>query len=79
MIDLSGFRDAEIARKLIGRLEKIATKPVKFMEVCGTHTVSIAKHGLRDIMPETLTLLRPAAAGAILHRVRASSLTISRA
>ncbi|MDA3936166.1 MAG: hydrogenase formation protein HypD [Actinomycetota bacterium] len=57
MIDLSGFRDAEIARGLIDRLNVVATKPVKFMEVCGTHTVSIAKHGLREIMPDTLTLL----------------------
>ncbi len=57
MTDLSGYRDPEIARKLIDRLDAVATQPVKFMEVCGTHTVSIAKHGLRDVMPKSITLL----------------------
>jgi hydrogenase expression/formation protein HypD len=56
-MDLSGFRDPEIAKNLIGALDATAKTPVKFMEVCGTHTVSIAKHGLRDVMPETITLL----------------------
>ena len=30
---------------------------MKIMEVCGTHTVAIAKNGLRDVMPENVTLL----------------------
>lgn len=41
-------------------LEKIAALPlgkVKIMEVCGTHTMSIAKSGLRAALPENIELL----------------------
>jgi len=56
-MDLSGFRDPGLARTLIDAIHATAKSPVKLMEVCGTHTVSIARHGLRDVMPETITLL----------------------
>ena len=32
-------------------------KPVKFMEVCGTHTVAIFRHGIRDVIPREISLL----------------------
>jgi hydrogenase expression/formation protein HypD len=32
-------------------------RPVKFMEVCGTHTVAIFRHGIRDIIPKEISLL----------------------
>ena len=41
-------------------LKKIAALPlgkVKIMEVCGTHTMSIAKSGLRSALPENVELL----------------------
>ena len=41
-MDLSAFRDPEIARGLIEAINATDTGPVKIMEVCGTHTVSIA-------------------------------------
>jgi hydrogenase expression/formation protein HypD len=58
-MDLSGFRDPEIARGLIDAIEFAAEHvgPVKIMEVCGTHTVAIAKNGLRAVMPDNVTLL----------------------
>ena len=59
-MDLSGFRDPVIARGLIDAISATAAKigrPVKIMEVCGTHTVAIAKNGLRAVMPESVTLL----------------------
>ncbi len=56
-MDFSGFRDPELARTLIDAIHATATEPVKLMEVCGTHTVSIARHGLRYVMPKTITLL----------------------
>ena len=30
--------------------------PMKLMEVCGTHTVSICRYGIRDLLPDTITL-----------------------
>ena len=56
-MDLSGFRDPVIARGLIDAIAATKTGPVKIMEVCGTHTVAIAKNGLRAVMPEWVTLL----------------------
>ncbi|HET6352195.1 MAG TPA: hydrogenase formation protein HypD [Coriobacteriia bacterium] len=57
-MDLSGFRDPELARGLIDAIHgSDPGRPIKLMEVCGTHTVSIAKNGLRGVMPEWLTLL----------------------
>ncbi|MEW6417768.1 MAG: hydrogenase formation protein HypD [Nitrospirota bacterium] len=32
-------------------------RPVKLMEVCGTHTVAIFRHGIRHIIPEDINLL----------------------
>ncbi len=33
------------------------TRPVKFMEVCGTHTMSAFRSGLHSLMPHNVTLL----------------------
>lgn len=64
--DLSAFRDPALAHKLIGRItqqaaalntsERFGGRPVKLMEVCGTHTMAIAKAGLRSVMPENIVL-----------------------
>ena len=32
-------------------------RPIKLMEVCGTHTVAIFKHGIRDLLPKEIKLL----------------------
>jgi hydrogenase expression/formation protein HypD len=32
-------------------------RPLNFMEVCGTHTVAIFRHGIRDLLPNGLSLL----------------------
>ena len=32
-------------------------RPLKLMEVCGTHTVEIFRHGVRGVIPASLTLL----------------------
>ena len=56
-MDLSAYRDPELARRLIDAIDATTTGPVKIMEVCGTHTVAIAKNGLRAVMPERVTLL----------------------
>lgn len=52
-----GWRDPEAARRLTARLVQTASAPMKLMEVCGTHTVSIARNGLRELMPPSVKLL----------------------
>lgn len=59
-MDLSAFRDPEIARGLIDSINTLAARlgdrTVNIMEVCGTHTMAIAKNGLRDVMPANIRL-----------------------
>jgi hydrogenase expression/formation protein HypD len=39
------------------RLTAQINRPLKLMEVCGTHTVEIFRHGIRDVIPKSITLL----------------------
>ena len=55
-MDLSSFKDPELARGLIHSIEKWAPEHATLMEVCGTHTVAIARNGLRTMMPEGVRL-----------------------
>ena len=41
---------------VIKYLKEYDGRPLKLMEVCGTHTVAIARNGIRDLMPEGLRL-----------------------
>jgi len=43
--------------KKIRNLTDAIGKPIKLMEVCGTHTVAIFRHGIRDIIPKEISLL----------------------
>ncbi len=42
---------------LAKHLAALLPRPVKVMEVCGTHTVNIFRFGLRSLFPETLELV----------------------
>jgi hydrogenase expression/formation protein HypD len=48
---------SQIARHLAERITRSSRRPVRFMEVCGTHTVSIFRSGIRSMLPETISLL----------------------
>jgi len=55
-----GFRDADTARALgetMARTAGALSRPVKIMEVCGTHTVEIARHGLKAFLPKDVSLV----------------------
>jgi len=51
------YRNPELAKGLIDRIHHYSTKPVRLMEFCGGHTVSIFKHGIRQLLPETIEML----------------------
>lgn len=57
MKHLDEYRDSALARNFVARIREISRKPVKLMEVCGTHTVSIFRSGIRSLLPDTITLL----------------------
>lgn len=51
--ELAAFKDPKLARGLIDSIQKLAPAGgAVLMEVCGTHTVSIARNGIRNLMPE---------------------------
>jgi hydrogenase expression/formation protein HypD len=63
------FRDPALVRQLLAdiwaltarlqvkRPQITAERPLRLMEVCGTHTVAIARAGLRSLLPETIALI----------------------
>lgn len=55
--DLAAFKDPELAHGLVGSIEMLAPPAeATLMEVCGTHTVAIARNGIRSLMPDTIRL-----------------------
>jgi hydrogenase expression/formation protein HypD len=53
------FRDPTLARTLVGEIERLAAplararaRPLQVMEVCGGHTHTIFRYGLKSMLPE---------------------------
>jgi len=65
--DPKNFRNPELAARLIGSIRQRAAalakygwndqRPLQLMEVCGTHTMAIAKNGIRSLLPSNIRLL----------------------
>lgn len=53
---LASFKDPSLARGLISAINALAPEQATLMEVCGTHTVAIARNGIRGLMPEGVRL-----------------------
>ncbi|MFA6320978.1 MAG: hydrogenase formation protein HypD [Candidatus Omnitrophota bacterium] len=53
------FRDRKLIDKVAGEIrgEADTVRTYNFMEVCGTHTMSIFRFGLRDILPDNINLI----------------------
>ena len=51
------YRNTELGKRLLERIHKSSTRPARLMEFCGGHTVSIFKHGIRQLLPETIEML----------------------
>ena len=51
------LHDPKLCQALLRRLEDLLDRPMRFMEVCGTHTVSIFRGGLRTLLPAQVTHL----------------------
>lgn len=51
------YRDADLSRPLAEAIRRISAKNIRLMEVCGTHTVSIFRSGIRSLLPNTISLL----------------------
>lgn len=51
------FRNKEVAQGLIRKILAASTRPVQLMEVCGTHTVSFFRYGIRGMLPAHVRLI----------------------
>ena len=54
--ELDEFRDPVLARGLVDSIASWAPEQATLMEVCGTHTVAIARNGIRNLMPDGIRL-----------------------
>jgi len=57
MKHIEEYRDPEISKKIAYEIKNISRKKIRLMEVCGTHTTSIFKNGIRSILPDKITLI----------------------
>ena len=53
---LNNFRDPELIKKIVTELQNWK-KSVKFMEVCGSHTMAIGHWGIRKLLPKSISLI----------------------
>lgn len=51
------YRDSALAKGLIQSIVTKSRRKIRLMEVCGTHTMSIFRHGIRSVLPDTISLL----------------------
>ncbi|MBN2141688.1 MAG: hydrogenase formation protein HypD [Desulfovibrionaceae bacterium] len=65
---LDQFKDPQICRGLLERLQAALDSGLRFMEVCGTHTVAIFQSGLRSVLPkEVVHLSGPGCPVCVTH------------
>jgi hydrogenase expression/formation protein HypD len=54
---LDEYRNPELARKIISSIRAESDREVRLMEVCGTHTVAIFRSGIKNILPDNISLI----------------------
>jgi len=60
MLPESRFRSEKLAKALVSRIEALAIRlkrKINIMEVCGTHTMAIARYGIRSLLPKNIHLI----------------------
>ena len=65
---LDKFNDPKLCKDLLARLRDELEGEIRFMEVCGTHTVSIFRSGLHSVLPdEVIHLSGPGCPVCVTH------------
>ncbi len=61
MKTLNNSNKAELIQKTIGQIQQLTrmldTQTVNLMEVCGTHTMSVYRHGIKNVLTASIHLL----------------------
>jgi len=56
VIFVDEFHDPALAKSIASNIAELSTRPVQFMEFCGGHTHAILRFGIRDMLPDTVSL-----------------------
>ena len=51
------YSDALTSARLAEKIRWAATRPLRLMEVCGTHTTAIFRHGINSLLPKEIELV----------------------
>src|SRR5574337_964037 len=51
------FRQKKQAQGILEKIREISEKPASIMEICGTHTHSISRYGIRQALPRNIRLI----------------------
>lgn len=51
------YRDRELVHRLSRRIHDLSGGPATLMEVCGTHTMAVARFGLKSLLPPEIKLV----------------------
>ena len=54
---LDEFSDPELARKLVEQIKSATSQRWSIMEVCGGQTHSIIRHGIDQLLPDTIEMI----------------------
>ncbi len=53
----AAYRSPALCAGLAREIAGLADRPLTFMDVCGTHTMAIARHGLKSLLPPNVRLV----------------------
>ncbi len=51
------FRRSDLAQGLVSQIQHRSRTPVRFMEFCGGHTVTIFRYGIRQLLPPNIEMV----------------------
>ena len=51
------YRDRELVNQLSRQIQELSLGPATLMEVCGTHTMAVARFGLKSLLPLQVKLV----------------------
>jgi len=51
------YRDRGVADGLVKGIKQMVKRPIRLMEICGTHTMAIFKHGIRTLIEDKVQLV----------------------
>ena len=51
------YRDRGVAMALSEKIRNVSKRRARLMEICGTHTMAIFRHGIRSLLPDSVELV----------------------